>query len=361
MDALLLSFTWDFSRGLSLGPIELRYYSLLFALGFLLGYQVMKRYFIQEKISMEWLDTLLMYAVFGTIIGARLGHVFFYSWDYYSQNLIEILYVWEGGLASHGAAVALIFAMYLYSKKVTKKSMFWILDRFVITVALAGCFIRLGNMANSEIYGDIGNSAIETVYLDPVRHLFLNTYGEYISEVNFEKLEERLETDTLSYPMYRMELVGAGNTTLEGLEMAVKKGLEPLIQSRVRDDKNILFLSDYTVENDVLAKQPTVYVTVLGVPRLPTQLIEALGYLLIFVVLFALFKIERFRNANGFTFGMFLVLVFGFRFFVEFFKANQVAFEAALEFNMGQQLSIPLVIIGLFMITYGLSGRKPFA
>ncbi|MCH8555230.1 MAG: prolipoprotein diacylglyceryl transferase, partial [Schleiferiaceae bacterium] len=222
MNALLLSFTWDFSRGLDFGWFELRYYSLLFALGFVLGYQVMKRYFIQEKISMEWLDTLLMYAVFGTIIGARLGHVFFYSWDYYSQNLIEILYVWEGGLASHGAAIALIFAMYLFSKKVTKKSMFWILDRFVITVALAGCFIRLGNMANSEIYGDIGNSTFETVYLDPPRHLIINSFGNYVSEVNFQKLEQTYTTDSVVYPMYRMELIAAGKTSVAELQEIFK-------------------------------------------------------------------------------------------------------------------------------------------
>lgn len=92
--------------------------------------------------------------------------MFFYQWDYYSQHPVEILKVWEGGLASHGAAIAIIIALYFFSKKVSKKSTLWILDKVVVTVALAGCFIRMGNMFNSEIYGKLHNSSIETVYLD---------------------------------------------------------------------------------------------------------------------------------------------------------------------------------------------------
>ena len=92
----------------------------------------------------------MVYAVLGTIIGARLGHVFFYEWGYYAENLIEIPMVWKGGLASHGAAIALPISIWLYSKKVTKKHTLWALDKFVIAVALAGGFIRMGNLMNSS-------------------------------------------------------------------------------------------------------------------------------------------------------------------------------------------------------------------
>ena len=111
----LMTITWDMTKGLDLGIITLRYYSLLFALGFVLGYMLMKRIFKNEGVPQEKLDTLLTYVVIATVVGARLGHVFFYQWDYYSQHPSEILKVWEGGLASHGAAIAIIIAIIIYS------------------------------------------------------------------------------------------------------------------------------------------------------------------------------------------------------------------------------------------------------
>ncbi len=160
---------------LSLGPLSLRWYSLMFLLGFLIGFQIMKRIFIHEKQPLEWLDSLLIYIMIGTIVGARLGHCLFYDYDYYFAdlpNFIEIFLpvrfgeAWPGnigdfkfigfrGLASHGGAIAIIFMMWLFSKKITKKNMLWILDRIVIPVALTGMFIRLGNMMNSEIAGNV--------------------------------------------------------------------------------------------------------------------------------------------------------------------------------------------------------------
>lgn len=99
------------------------------------------------------MGTILVYLVISTIVGARLGHVFFYAWDYYSQHPIEILYTWEGGLASHGATIGIFIAMLLYSLFVTKKSPLWILDRLVIPIALVGALVRIGNLLNHEIYG----------------------------------------------------------------------------------------------------------------------------------------------------------------------------------------------------------------
>jgi prolipoprotein diacylglyceryltransferase len=358
MTSQLLTFTWDFERALDLGIFGLRYYSLLFALGFVLGYYLMKNIFKKEGVPPTWLDDLLVYAVVGTIIGARLGHVFFYSWDYYKANPLEILKVWEGGLASHGAAIALIVAMYLFSKKITKKSMFWILDRFVITVALAGCFIRLGNMANSEIYGKISNSSIETVYLDPARQSIMAIGGNAVADVKFSKTLDRLETDSLSYPIYNLTLVGTDGISVPELSNVLQQRIAPVMNNMKEDDRNILFESGQKVDIDELARQIELTVPVLGVPRAPTQIIEALAYFLIFLILFTLFQVDRLKNATGFTFGVFLILVFGFRFLVEFNKANQVDFESGMALNMGQWLSVPLVIGGLAMCVYSLLIKK---
>lgn len=141
----------------------LRLYSLMFVIAFILGHQVMKQIFNKEKVELEVLDKLLMYVVFATILGARLGHVFFYDWGYYSQYPEEILlpvrfrpefkFTGFAGLASHGAAIGIIASLWYFSKKVIKKPILYILDRVGITVALSGLFIRLGNLINSEIIG----------------------------------------------------------------------------------------------------------------------------------------------------------------------------------------------------------------
>jgi prolipoprotein diacylglyceryl transferase len=146
--------TWNVNpEFLSLGSIHIRWYGLMFVIGFFLGYKIVERMFRREGVPEKWLSSLLIYAVVATIIGARLGHVFFYAWDYYSQHPIEILYTWEGGLASHGGTIGLIIAVIIYSLCVTKRSPLWTFDRFVIPIALVGALIRCGNLFNHEIYG----------------------------------------------------------------------------------------------------------------------------------------------------------------------------------------------------------------
>ena len=146
--------TWDVSPVIvDLGFIALRWYGLLFALGFLIGLFIVRKMFQAENAPEEWLDKAFIYVVIGGVVGARLGHVFFYDWDYYSTHLSEIPQVWKGGLASHGGAIGVILALWIYSRRVSKKSILWILDKVVVPTALAGCFIRLGNLMNSEIVG----------------------------------------------------------------------------------------------------------------------------------------------------------------------------------------------------------------
>ena len=151
---MLSTIVWNVDPVLfTAGPITVRWYGLMFAIGFLVGYELVSRMYKHEGAPEKWLPVLLIYVVIATIVGARLGHVFFYEWEYYSQHPLEILKIWEGGLASHGGTIAIILAVILYSIFVTKKSPLWTFDKLVIAIALVGGLIRLGNLMNSEIYG----------------------------------------------------------------------------------------------------------------------------------------------------------------------------------------------------------------
>ncbi|MCX4259453.1 MAG: prolipoprotein diacylglyceryl transferase [Muribaculaceae bacterium] len=145
--------TWTANPDLIHSFITVRWYGLMFAIGFLIGYNVVARIFKHEGAPEKWLGTLLLWTMAGTIIGARLGHVFFYEWDLYSNNPIHILYIWEGGLASHGGAIGVIVGVLCFSWITAKKNPIWTFDRLVIPVALVGGLIRLGNLMNHEIYG----------------------------------------------------------------------------------------------------------------------------------------------------------------------------------------------------------------
>ena len=149
-----LFITWNVDPVLfTLGPVSVRWYGLMFVIGFILGYKIMERMFRHEGVPRKWLDILLIYVVFATIVGARLGHCLFYEWDYFSKHPVEILYTWHGGLASHGGTIGLMIAVILYSIFVTKRNPFWTFDRLVIPIALVGALIRIGNLMNHEIYG----------------------------------------------------------------------------------------------------------------------------------------------------------------------------------------------------------------
>lgn len=149
-----LSIVWDVNPVMvELGPLQIRYYGLLFAMGFLIGYFIVKHFFVYEKAPLNEIDKMSMYIILGAVIGARLGHVFFYEPQFYLKDPVQILMIWKGGLASHGGAIGLIVGLWLYSKKSWNKSLLHVMDRIAIPTALAGSFIRLGNLFNSEIYG----------------------------------------------------------------------------------------------------------------------------------------------------------------------------------------------------------------
>ena len=151
---MLLYITWDASPIIAtIGSLELRWYGLMFAIGFTLGFFMVRRMFLAEDAPEKWLDSLFFLLIAGTLLGARLGHVLFYEWDYYSQHPGEILHIWRGGLASHGGVIGVLSALWVFSRFVSKKHFFWVSDKVAVPIALVGAMIRWGNLMNSEIVG----------------------------------------------------------------------------------------------------------------------------------------------------------------------------------------------------------------
>lgn len=295
-----LAMIWNPSEGIDLGFFMIRYYSLMFVVAFGLGWFIMKKIYEREGIPLDKLDTLFIWTVLATLIGARLGHVFFYDWDVYKDRPLEILlpfrfepeFEFTGfqGLASHGAAIAIIITMYFYSRNIVKRSILWVLDRVVIPVTCGGIFVRLGNFFNSEILGDKTDSAFGIRFL----------------------------RDTFSH------------------------------NAAMRETG----ISDANVAYDAIATQPQFAHLLAQVPaKHPTQLYEAFGYIIVFAILMYLYWKTDAREKRGFIFGIFLILLWSVRFVVEFVKETQGGFEESLGmFSTGQWLSIPFVLAGIVLV-----------
>ena len=346
---MIATILWDFPNHIPIAGFELRFYSLMFIISFVLGQYWMQYVFKKENVNPKLMDSLVYWMVGATIIGARLGHVFFYDWGYYKNHLGEILMVWKGGLASHGAAISIVLAMIWWSQRIAKKHPIWTLDRIVIVVALAGGFIRMGNWFNSEIYGAPANSSVETVFVEAGRASIERGYGENIRSLTFDETGTVFTTDSLNYPVLEAQFRFIGLNENQTGEY-VNNYLARILNATSKDNANILSYPDatakvYTDENGAFAS-----INVLGVPRYPTQLFEAAAYWLIFVILAFLYLKTNAKNRRGFIFGAFLIGVFGFRFFVEYYKEIQVSFETSMSLNMGQWLSIPLVISGFYLM-----------
>ena len=346
---MIATILWDFPNHIPIAGFELRFYSLMFIISFVVGQYGMQYAFKKENVNPKLMDSLVYWMVGATIIGARLGHVFFYDWGYYKNHLGEILMVWKGGLASHGAAISIVLAMIWWSQRIAKKHPIWTLDRIVIVVALAGGFIRMGNWFNSEIYGAPANSSVETVFVEAGRASIERGYGENIRSLTFDETVTVFTTDSLNYPVLEAQFRFIGLNENQTGEY-VNNYLARILNATSKDNANILSYQDatakvYTDENGAFAS-----INVLGVPRYPTQLFEAAAYWLIFVILAFLYLKTNAKNRRGFIFGAFLIGVFGFRFFVEYYKEIQVSFETSMSLNMGQWLSIPLVISGFYLM-----------
>lgn len=297
-----MNLIWNPSEGIDLGFFMIRYYSLMFVIAFALGWYIMKKIFEREGEPLEKLDTLFIWTVLATLIGARLGHVFFYDWEYYRNHLSEILlpfrfspeFEFTGfqGLASHGAAIGIIVAMYFYSKNIVRRPILWTLDRVVIPVTSGGVFVRIGNFFNSEIIGHDTKSALGVQFI----------------------------RDHYS-PVEAVKLTGMPQPSAAYEAIATDPRFGALL-------------------NAVPAKHPT-------------QLYEAAGYVVLFALLMFLYWKTDLRQRQGFIFGVFLILLWSIRFVVEFVKESQGGFESALGWlSTGQWLSIPFILAGIALLFY---------
>lgn len=335
---------WDVSPTIfEIAGREVRWYGLLFALGFLVGQQILIRIYKAEGRSEKDVETLTVYMVIATIVGARLGHVLFYQPDYYLANPLEILKIWEGGLASHGATIGILIAIYLYSKKATDQSYFYVLDRLVITIALAGCFIRLGNLMNSEIIGLPTNISTAFIFSEETKQGLKSLYSDYVSEVDIQKNDKKPSLEGFQYQ--GLDIAVHFKSSGDFNQETLVKDMRIAIQGSSYFSENILIppSASYRIQGD------TAIIEAWGIPRHPAQLYEALSSFLIFLLLLAIYLKQGARLPEGRLFSLFVILIFGLRFIYEFFKEAQVDFEKSLTLNMGQILSIPLIIIGLFI------------
>lgn len=275
----LLSVTWNVDPTIfTILGREIRWYGVLWVIGLIVAVYIVQRIFKDEKLPEKWFDSLFVYMMLGIILGARLGHCLFYEPKYYLSNPVEILKIWEGGLASHGGVIGIIIAVWLYSKKVTKKSMLWTFDRVMVPTGFTAAMIRLGNLMNHEIYG--GPTDL------PWGFRFIDNVGLWM------------------------------------------RGAEPI----------------YTE------------------PSHPTQIYEALAYLVVFGITMYLYWKTDAKDRNGLITGVGILIIFLFRFFVEFLKNVQVDSEITMRENtgliLGQWLSIPFIIWGVWLIWRAMK-RKP--
>ena len=365
--SLFAFITWDVNPNIIESPIMIRYYGLLFGLAFFAGFTLMKKMFANEKISEEWLDKILMYAVVGTVVGARLGHVFFYEWDYYSQHLMEIPQVWKGGLASHGAAIAIVVAMWVYAKRVTKgtKTVLWTLDKVVLTVALAAALIRLGNLMNSEIIGDKSEANSAFFFKYEAKQSISSYFMAEASNVEITEPEEELEKEGFNYPITNVSIqINNGNIVEEDIKEFYKgfsyyKNYNYKKETKESRDKE----QHYFVyqENPTIVKNADGYAVNFAlaiVPRIPTQILEAVSYFAVFLLLLWGYWKREWYKKEGLVFGVFFLLMFTARFVIEFWKEHQTDALADASLNMGQWLSVPGMLIGVVFIVLALRKKE---
>ena len=345
-----------------------RWYGLLFAAGFLISQQVLFYIFRTEGHKEQDVETLTVFMVIATILGARLGHVFFYEPAKYLANPIDILKIWEGGLASHGAAIGILLALFLYSnfdiellKGQIKRhprpgqSFLWVVDRIVIVVALTGAMIRFGNFMNSEIIGKPTHSNYGVVFARSVVDILEN--NPIVNEVEVSKRETTSPSpetsDTSMYRPIQIQITfNEGGYQEAEIRRFVDNDLPRVLTGYRSVREHIYEPLNTPMQVDLTQRRGAYIATVdtLGIPRHPAQLYESATTFMVFLLLFFLWTRMKQETPEGLFLGLFLIFVFGLRFVHEFFKENQVDWEGELPLNMGQWLSIPLVLIGIYLL-----------
>jgi phosphatidylglycerol---prolipoprotein diacylglyceryl transferase len=338
ISSFLSYVVWDPNPAVFGGFERLRWYSLLFALGFIISQQFMVYFFRKENQNEALVDKLTIYMVLATIIGARLGHVLFYEPEKYLSNPIDILKVWEGGLASHGAAIAILFALWLYAKRTPGQSYLWVVDRIVIVTAMTGAMIRVGNLMNSEIGGKDTQTDSGFVYAYDAEEI-LQSLRVPLESVDAYKPSDRdgeLQGNGI-VPVNFELVISKGSFSKEDLEGILAKDIKYAL-TQFNSSKEYLAEPVEIPLNMEIQERPGDYlvtVKTFGRAKYPTQIYEAVSYFLIFLVLLGIWMKYKERLPEGILLGIFLVTVFGMRFIWEFYKEVQVDFESSMQYNMG--------------------------
>ena len=335
-----------------------RWYGLLFASGFLVGSSIMTRIYKVDGRNPDEVERLTMWMVVATLVGARLGHCLFYDPVYYLSNPLKILYIWEGGLASHGAAISIIIGLIIYSRKVNE-SFFWVIDRVVIVVCLAGAFIRIGNFMNSEILGLPTESENGVVFARNTNDILMYRFDGRVEDIDFLKRDG--DKNENGVPMtirinYKEGLVIDEEYENNYYRNDIKTfllGYENIRNHIYHDPSKDLDYKIYKNGNNYYAEIYTI-----GTPRHPAQLYEALYCLLLFFSLLFLWYKRRTKLNDGLIFSVFMITLWSLRMLDELFKENQVPWESDIPMNMGQWLSIPMIIIGLVIFIKTFPAKK---
>lgn len=327
-----------------------RWYGLLFAGSFYLAALMLRRILLKKDMKDEQISKLIIFLIVGCLVGLRLGHCLFYEPGYYLSNPIEILKIWKGGLASHGAAIGILIALYLFIRK-TNFSYLWLLDRIVIVVLFIAPFIRTGNLMNSEIIGDKTNMSHAFIFVKGIDDELVRKNGKYIDKTTINQVGKDTVVDNIHYSKLNLEVYFNKNIP----KNRIGDFLHQLFIQQIENDSDLkqnikLFIDKPSIEIIEQGGKYKATMTLYGIPRHPSQVYEALAYLSFFLIFIIYYIRQKGMIREGFLFGMFLILVFGFRFFVEFLKEVQVSFESTMLLNMGQLLSIPLVIVGILIV-----------
>ncbi len=348
----------------------LRWYGLLFALGFLISQQILYYIYKQEGKPQEDVDTLTIYMVIATIIGARLGHVIFYQPELFTENPLGIILPFEfkpfrftglQGLASHGGAFAILFALWLYSRKRKPgQSYLQVVDRIVILVALTGALIRFGNFFNSEIIGKPTDSPLGVVFASSFSETIQNSkvdVQDYVDDVVFHRAPGSVDAEG-RVPISIFLFFRPGIEEQEARSFTQFTAADVLDRT-VREH----FAFDETTSKFEVAKEPegnyAARISTYAIVRHPAQLYESVACVVLFILLFLIWRNYKAALPPGRLLGIFLIWCFGLRFLFEFLKEPQVDFERTMSLNMGQILSIPLFLAGIVILV--LSFRKKAA
>ena len=369
--AILNLIIWNGSPEIfSVGTFGLRWYGLFFALGFLISQQILYYMYRKEGKPEKDVDTLTIYMVVATLLGARLGHVLFYQPEIIWTEPLSIFLPFEfspfrftglRGLASHGGAIGILFVLWLYSRKRKPgQNYLQVLDRIVILVALTGALIRLGNYFNSEIIGKPTDAPTGVVFVSGLTEYLEDQQikGEKILQNVAYKVSDSVQVHKNGRVPITLYLFFSPKIGEESAHNFVEYTLRPYLSNKAYEHFDE---SGIDMDFEIAQQKDGSYgarVNTIGIVRHPAQLYEALSCLILFLALFAIWNKYRENLPDGRLFGIFVIVCFGLRFLYEYLKEPQENFENDLPLYMGQILSIPLVIAGIIVLIYSFRTKK---